>query len=306
MKILIIRTSSFSNIAATIPLIKSIKNTYPDAQIDYLSAKPFEDYLKRFAEINTSFLLAGDTQPLVLQFLKIRYDFVFDFENNSRTYYITTYLKQQFITRVKVIKHPNLFFNKLFRKKSLQNASNISSIYWGKAAPLMLNPPVLQWHYPVSESEQLSKDDLPTSHSLGYYVIQLTQAMQPANVERIIAAIKFPVILIGDKIDFENAENIKKSDPFKIYNACGKFSEAEQVHILKNSKVNGIASSYYAVLAVSVSKPIIIIGNFKTNFADIIGYASSDKYNLTIISNTTANGLVQALHKHLQITTVSA
>jgi hypothetical protein len=194
-----------------------------------------------------------------------------------------------------------MFLAKLFRKNTQQNANNISSVYWHKAKALALNPPILQWHYPDQESEQLSKDDLPTSHSLGYYVIQLSKHIKPTEIERVIAAIKFPVIVIGDKNDFEIAEKIKQADPFKIYNACGKFSEPEQVQIFKNSKVNAIATIHYAVLAVSSAKPIIIIGNFKPVFTDIIGYSAIDNYNLTTSNNTITNTLVQALYKHLNI-----
>ncbi|MFA7288977.1 MAG: glycosyltransferase family 9 protein [Melioribacteraceae bacterium] len=74
-KILIIRFSALGDILLTTPIIRSIKNKYPDSEIDFLMKKEYSDALKFNPCINNLlFLDSYDT--------KTNFDIIIDLQNN--------------------------------------------------------------------------------------------------------------------------------------------------------------------------------------------------------------------------------
>jgi heptosyltransferase-2 len=118
--------------------------------------------------------------------------------------------------------------------------------------------------YFVGEKDELSKDDLPTSHSLGFAACAIggqhaTKKMPVAQWIKLCQGLDFPIILLGAKDDFQMAEEIKKIDPVKIYNACGKFSLNESACIIRKSRFVITHDTGLMHIAAAYKKPIISI-----------------------------------------------
>ncbi|KUO61150.1 hypothetical protein APF79_13475 [bacterium BRH_c32] len=74
-KILIIRLSALGDILLTTPVIRSLKNKYPDSEIDFLLKKEYSDTLKFNPYIN-NLLFYGNN------FHQTKYDIIIDLQNN--------------------------------------------------------------------------------------------------------------------------------------------------------------------------------------------------------------------------------
>jgi ADP-heptose:LPS heptosyltransferase len=282
MNILIIRLHDLQILMASIPLVKAIKAKYPDANIDFVSSQQYLPYLNSISEINNTFMVHGDITPIVLQLLKQKYSHTIDLQCNSRSRFITSYLGQQYNAVLIKYRYPQNFWVSLFNKKVWQ-VPNLSTKFIDCTKDLNLGKNNLQWYYPTLPEDELKKNDLPTSHSVGYYCIDIIGLKnQIENVQQTIAQINFPVILLGTQHEFAMAEDLKQADQFKIYNACGKYTTAEQVNMLRKAKL--LIGHNRDVISLAVASKIKILDTnpLPIGYADIEPYCfggASTQYN---------------------------
>jgi heptosyltransferase-2 len=276
MKILIIRLHLLEKVMATIPLVKAIKAKYPDAIIHYVSSEELQDYLSKFSEIEKVFFVKGDITPTVLTLLKEKYTATIDLQWNARSRFITSHLGQQFNAMLTKYRYPSCYFKKIFSKKYF-DVPNISAAFInatnkpiGKGNSLNLSTAILQWYYPTTAADELKKEDIPTSHSVGYYCIDIADlTAQQSNIAKLIQAIPFPVVLLGSQKDTTLAAALKEIDPIKVYVACGKYTQAEEFNILKNSKLNILSTNIYRALGAAAQVSMIDAGAVELGIAEL-------------------------------------
>jgi ADP-heptose:LPS heptosyltransferase len=273
MKILILRLHQTDKIFATIPLVKAIMQKYPTAIIHYVTSESFIHYLEKFSEIQKIFCVKGDITPLVLTLLKEKYSHTIDLQGNPRTRFITSHLGQQFNAILTKYSYPTGLWRKLFSKKYFQ-APNLSSLFISCTKELQLSTSHLQWYFPTTEIDDLKKNDLPMSHSLGYYCIDVV-AKHQKEIANVIANINFPVILLGTIKEMEIAEQLKSADAIKIYNACGKYTDGEQCNILKGSKINIVHHTLFTTLSATVSVPIIDTNIAQSHIQELVPFCNN-------------------------------
>lgn len=139
-KILIIRFSSIGDIILASPLIRSIKSTYPEAQIDFLVRKDFADLVKynphltNIIEFDSSHNFKGLTK-LAHRINKEKYDVVIDIHNSLRSRYIRfkSGASQKFIINKRTIAR-FLLIN--FRWNVYNNVLSNAQKYIDTASPL--------------------------------------------------------------------------------------------------------------------------------------------------------------------------
>lgn len=85
-KILIIRLSALGDILLTTPVIRSLKNKYPDSEIDFLLKKEYSDTLKYNPYINNLLLFGANNHHR-------NYDIIIDLQNNYTSKKIISKLK---------------------------------------------------------------------------------------------------------------------------------------------------------------------------------------------------------------------
>jgi ADP-heptose:LPS heptosyltransferase len=245
MKILIIRFSSIGDIVLTTPIIRCIKNRYPNAEIHYATKKNFASIMEANPYISKIHILDKDIQPLVLELLKEKFDVIIDLHKNFRSRYIKSLLKQAFNSKITYYT-----FNKLnVRKWLLANFKwnimpdkSIVDRYFEGIRTFDVANDGQGLDYFTASSEALKKDDVPMSHSYGYVACAIggqhaTKQMPIEQWRKLCEAIKHPIMLLGGEDDFDMAEKIKQVDSIKIYNACGKFSMSESAQLIQKSKL---------------------------------------------------------------------
>lgn len=87
-RILIVRLSSLGDILLTTPVIRSIKNLFPDIQIDFMLRKEYGDLMKFNPYLKELYLYINqrdDIKDLQQRISGNNYDFVIDLQNNFRS-----------------------------------------------------------------------------------------------------------------------------------------------------------------------------------------------------------------------------
>ncbi len=95
-KILIIRLSSLGDILLTTPLIRTIKENYPQIEIDFLLKDLFKDVLIQNPYLNNLFIYISEKHELTKLADKLKaqnYDLIIDLQNNLRSKKITSHSK---------------------------------------------------------------------------------------------------------------------------------------------------------------------------------------------------------------------
>ena len=267
MKVLIIRFSSIGDIVLTSPIVRCVKNAYPNAEIHFVTKTAFGGLVASNPHIHKVHLLQGDIQPLILDLLKEKFDVVIDLHKNLRSKYVHSMLKQAFNSKINYYT-----FQKLNVKKWLYTQFKINMLpdksiverYFEGVKKLGVTNDGKGLDFFIPESDEIKKEDIPMSHILGFVACSIggqhaTKKMPVTQWKQLCQTIKHPIILLGGKEDVENAEAIKSIDPIKIYNACGKFNLNESAHIIKKSKLVISHDTGLMHIAAAFQKPVISI-----------------------------------------------
>ena len=86
-RLLIIRLSSLGDILLTTPVIRALKNKFPEAKIDFLLREEYEDTLKYNSYLNKTILLKRDygSEELIAALKSSNYELIIDLQNNGRS-----------------------------------------------------------------------------------------------------------------------------------------------------------------------------------------------------------------------------
>jgi ADP-heptose:LPS heptosyltransferase len=267
MKILVIRFSSIGDIVLTTPVVRCLKKQYPQAQLHYLTKKQFASILQSNPYLDKIHLLEGDLQPVVLELLKEKFDYVIDLHNNLRTKYVKVLLRQAFNSRIESFSVNKLNIRKwLLTRLKWKWMPDVSIVdrYFETVKSLGVKNDGQGLDYFIPEEEEIKKDDLPMSHSLGYIACAIggqheTKKMPLEKWKALCAQMPFPIVLLGGKEDVDIANEIREVDEVKIYNACGKFSLNESADIVKRARVVITHDTGLMHIAAAFKKPIISI-----------------------------------------------
>jgi ADP-heptose:LPS heptosyltransferase len=240
LKFLIIRFSSIGDIILTTPVIRCLRKKYPQATIHYLTKKKFAGIVESNPYLDKIFLLEDNFNKAIQQIESEEYDYIIDLHHNLRTLRIKNLIRDI----------PFYSFNKLNIKKWIYTNFKINRMphvhivdrYMATVRKLGVKNDGLGLDFFIPENEKVKESDIPFSHLHGYVAIAIgaahnTKKLPVEKLKELVEKIKFPIILLGGKEDFANGERIAKSDPVKIYNACGRFSLNESADIIRNARL---------------------------------------------------------------------
>jgi ADP-heptose:LPS heptosyltransferase len=261
-KFLIIRFSSIGDIVLTTPVIRCLRNKFPDAEIHFLTKYTFRGIIESNPYLDKIHTL-GDSFELMLHELKTEaYDYIIDLHHNLRTLRIKKLLKNV----------PSFSFNKLNVEKFILTNFKINTLPKKHIVQRNLDALVhfdisddgLGLDYFIAEKDKIKKGDIPTAHQLGFLGIVIgaalaTKKLPLDKLKQLCAAIHYPIILLGGKEDFEDGEAIAKQDDIKIYNSCGKFTLNESANLVQNAKLIITHDTGLMHIAAAFQKPIISV-----------------------------------------------
>jgi len=289
-KFLIIRFSSIGDIVLTTPVIRCLRNKYPESEIHFLTKVAFKNIVAHNPYINKVHTL-GDSFELMLHELAVEeYDYIIDLHHNLRTLRIKKHLKNV----------PSFSFNKLNVEKFILTSFKINTLPKKHIvdrnleciASLGVKNDGLGLDYFIPAIDQVKNDDIPTSHMHGYIAVVIgaalaTKKLPIHKLKELCTAIEHPIILLGGKEDHEDGKAIAKADELKIYNACGKFNLNESADLVKKSRLVITHDTGLMHIAAALQKPLISVwGNTVPAFGmyPYYGERSGVQYNVVEIN----------------------
>lgn len=269
-KFLIIRLSSIGDIVLTTPVIRCLRQQFPDDEIHFLTKLSYKGILESNPYLNKVHVL-GDSFELMLHELQTEeYDYIIDLHHNLRTLRIKKFLKnvkafsfnklnvQKFIyTNLKI----NTLPDKHIVDRNLETIGSLGAVNDGKGLD-----------YFIPDKDRINTKDLPAAHMLGYIAVVIgaalaTKKMPLHKLKELCAAIQHPIVLLGDKNDQEDGKAIAATDDIKIYNACGKFNLNESADILRGARLVISHDTGLMHIAAAMQRPVISIwGNTVPSF----------------------------------------
>ena len=169
MKILVIRFSSIGDIVLTTPIIRCLKNQIPNVEVHFLTKRKFENVLQFNPYIHKIHLIENDAQPIMLELLKEKFDYVIDLHKNLRTKYIKVLLHQAFNSQVQTRSFDKLNIRKWLLTNLKINWMPDKSIverYFATVKELGVTNDGQGLDFFVGEANEIKKDDIPMSHML--------------------------------------------------------------------------------------------------------------------------------------------
>jgi len=254
MKILVIRFSSIGDIVLTTPVVRVLKTQLEEAEVHYVTKVGYKSILESNPYIDKLFLLDKSLSHLIEQLRKEKYDYIIDLHHNLRTQIIKTALWRK-----------SFSFDKINFQKWLKVNLKIDQLpmlhivdrYLQTVAPLGVKSDALGLDYFIPEQDEVPTDWLPETHRKSFvaYAIGAQHNTKKLPLPRMIELcdrINKPIVLLGDKKDFETGESIRLfferthsagyepgllelNKKTVIYNACGKFNLNQSASLIKKS-----------------------------------------------------------------------
>lgn len=275
-KILLIRLSSIGDIVLTTPVLRCIKQQFPETQLHFLTKAVFKELIEPNPYIDQLHLL-GKSLSETMSILKLEsFDYVIDLHNNLRTLRIKKALGSV----------PASAFQKLNIEKFLLTTFKIDLLpkihivdrYMAaaeKAIGIKDDGRGLDHFFP--KDLKVSVDDLPMQHRFGYIAIVIgasyaTKKLPVSKVKELCALITSTIVLVGGPEDRTEGEEIAQMDTGKIYNAAGKFTLQESAWLIQQAKVVLTNDTGMMHIAAAFQKPMIAFwGSTVTGFG-MYGY----------------------------------
>lgn len=284
MKILLLRFSSIGDIVLTTPVIRCLKKQLPGAELHFAVKSAYSAIVENNPYISKVHVLRDYMEEIIPEIKKEQYDWVIDLHHNLRTLQIKKTLK----------KVPSKSFRKLNIEKWLYTSLKINRMpsvhivdrYLETVAHLNVRNDGQGLDYFIPERDHVKDSDIPAAHLAGYIAIVIgaahgTKRYPPEKVAELCRLIEHPVMLLGGKEDYQTGKEIAAADPYKIYNACGKFSLNESADLVRRSKFVISNDTGLMHIAAAFKKPVISLwGNTVPAFGMTPYYGSFNIMNV--------------------------
>lgn len=269
-KFLILRFSSIGDIVLTTPVVRCLKQQYPDAEVHYATKKSYKSLLENNPYIDKILVLENGLNELVKSLQSERYDYIIDLHNNLRTTIIKLRLG------VKSFSFDKLNLQKWLLvkfKKNLMPNVHIVDRYMKTVESLGVKNDNKGLDYFIPEKDEMPLDWLPENFRNGYAVYAIggqheTKKLPLNKMIELCQTIQLPLVLIGGKEDVVISEQlIINSKNILIFDTCGKCNLNQSASIIKNAKIVYTHDTGMMHVAAALKKKVISIwGNTVPEF----------------------------------------
>lgn len=246
MKILVIRLSSIGDVILTTPVLASLKERYPDAQIDFVVMDRFKDALTANPRISNLILFDKNRYKGIAGLLKFagelkknRYDIVIDLHSKLRSWIIAKFcggkttlrykkrgILKSLLIQMRIIK--NKYDNTII-KKYYEPLKKLGVYYSGENI-----------EYYFEEKDKVKLNGIVGE--MGKFVVFAPGASKETKKwpkeyfaelgKMVISEYNHSIVLVGGKNEYDELEFIKGAIGDKCYNAAGKLNLKESAALL--------------------------------------------------------------------------
>ena len=274
LKILVIRLSSIGDILLSTPLIRQLKNTYKNAQIDFIIKEEFKelitdnpnlDSIYTLDLINTKYNLKG----LKNQLSTVSYDIIFDLHNNIRSNYLKKGLNAKYVRTIQKNKFRQLILVH-FKKDLYKNSLSIPARYLavaadfdvkddGKGLEFFVNGEIEGVANKIAETAGLKRNKpyICLAPGAGFFTKRWPIEYFQDVIRKIDHQLQYQVAILGDQKERELGEIL--SDPDDVFDFTGRLSLPETGAILSGSSALISNDSGLMHMATAVNTPVAAI-----------------------------------------------
>ncbi len=268
-KILIIRGSSIGDIVLTTPVVRCIKQQMPSVELHYLTKKQNAVLLENNLYIDRIHVYQDKLNDTIHELKAENFDFVVDLHKNIRSFRIRFGLKA-----------PSAAFPKLNFKKWLLVQFKINLLpkvhivdrYFEAVKRLGIVNDGNGLDYFIPEQNRIVAEKEASFFNQPFIAMVIgskhqTKQLTEQKIIEICSKIEYPVVLLGDKNDFEKGERIIQKSNGQILNACGKYNLKQSASWLEQAQVVIANDTGLMHIAAALQKNIISIwGNTVPEF----------------------------------------
>lgn len=300
-KILILRLSSLGDIVLTEPIVRELANSYPDAQIDYLTKDLYLPLVSTFGKLNKVYPWK-DKIKILKQLRTINYDIIIDLHAKFNTFIIKRYLNApKIVTYNKKHLHRWLITKKISKKPIISTVSLYYSALDKIGVKRTIGDPKLT---PVVKKDFFKEtSDLKIGIFPG--ALHKTKQYPLDSFSKLIS--KTPsgwsckYFLLGSKSEKKLANEIKKTH-HEITNLCGKFNIVELISVIDQLDlvITNDSGPMHIAAALSIHQ-IAIFGSTHP----MLGFSPSNKKATILSANLSCqpcslHGFSSCPKKHFQ------
>ncbi|MGE5521226.1 MAG: glycosyltransferase family 9 protein [Candidatus Dadabacteria bacterium] len=274
MRFLIIRLSSIGDIVLTTPVIRCLKQQVPGAEIHFLIKPQYKQIVESNPYIQKIHVLQQDWNAMIEELKSEGFNYIIDLHHNLRTLRLKNALKIPSFSYNK-LNIEKLVFVKL--KWNVMPKLHIIDRYLETVKPFGVYNDGKGLDYFIPADEEITMKDIPASHHLGYLALIIgasyyTKKLPTYKLQEFCKRMNYPIILLGAKEEFNEGEEIRKADPDKVYNACGKFSLHESADIVRHSRLVIAHDTGLMHIAAALKKNVIAIWGSTTPSFGMVPY----------------------------------
>ncbi|MDD5686626.1 MAG: glycosyltransferase family 9 protein [Elusimicrobia bacterium] len=237
MKILIVRLSSIGDIILSTPLIRCLRNKFPDAQIDFILKKEYSELLSRNPYISNLILYDGRVFEFSKRLKSEKYDVIIDIHRNFRSFLLLLF------AGTKVLKYKNFALKRFFLVEFGINLYKenipVSRRYLDTVRPLGVLDDNKGLDFFIDEKVN-NKTNI-SGNCIGFCPVSVWKTKRWSEeyfvklAGKILETYNHEIMLFGGKNDFQYCENIKNKIGNKAKNLCG-LSFQESALLLRKCK----------------------------------------------------------------------
>lgn len=265
-KFLIVRFSSIGDIVLTTPVVRCLRQEFPDAEIHYITKSAYKILLVNNPYIDKIYTIDREITEVLPELRREKYDFIIDLHRNLRTY------------RLKLALHTKSYqFPKVNLKKWLLTSFKINKLpsehivdrYFKCINELGVknDQKGLDYFIPKQDEINIKSYHIPNEYLVFAIGAKFaTKRLPTEKIIEIISQLPQTVVLLGGKEDIDRAREISDacSNAIKL---CGDLNLNQSASVVKQSQKVITHDTGLMHIAAAFNKPIISIwGNTVPEF----------------------------------------
>lgn len=238
-KFLIIRFSSIGDIVLTSPVVRCLKNQFPEAEIHYLTKKHNAKLVNSNPYIDKVQLLDGSLPDTIDRLRDEKYDYIIDLHNNLRSFRVKLGLRARsfsfnklnfnkfLLTSLKINTMPEVHIV----DRNLDTVKRFNVVNDGKGLDYFIN----------SEDERYV-ETLPDSFKKGYIALVLagtysTKKMPVEKYRSLITNSPYKFVLLGGETESSMGKEIQSWKTGNVYDLTGQLDINQSASLIKHARL---------------------------------------------------------------------
>jgi ADP-heptose:LPS heptosyltransferase len=239
MKVLIVRFSSIGDVVLTTPIIRALKKQIPTCEIHYITKENNREILADNPYIDQLFTIQKSITECVDKLKAQQFDYLIDLHKNTRTLSLKKQLGVPYLTFPKLNIEKWLLVN--FKWNRMPDI-HIVDRYFKAVENLGVQNDLLPCDFFIPEDQKIATESNFKLKAKSYLTIAIgaqfaTKRMNFELLEKIIAPLNFPIVLVGGPTDANFAHKLIQRFPEKqLISACGNYSLSQSASIVQQAK----------------------------------------------------------------------